>query len=85
MAEALHAYLRGRIGLIPGLISPEVDEKIYEHEHCRWNAFIRSEGYVYAPEKSDLAKTHKSLRPYMELPDSVRLLDQIVITEIMDD
>ena len=30
-------------------------------EHCRWNAYMRSIGYVYSPKKDDLAKTHKDL------------------------
>lgn len=87
MAEALHSYLRGKIGLVPSLVDDETDAQIYKYEHCRWCAFIRSEGYVYIDEdsKSDLAKTHKHLRPYAELHPDVRLVDQIVITEIMDD
>ena len=85
MAEALHAFLRGKIGLVPGEVDEKTAEMIYKYEHCRWCAFIRSEGYIYINEasKSDLAKTHKHLRPYDELNPDVRLLDQIVITELM--
>jgi len=42
-------------------------------EHCRWNAYMRSEGYCYGGtvEKSgrnDLAKMHNCLVPFNELP-----------------
>ena len=42
-------------------------------EHSRWNAYMRSEGYVYSgsTEKStrnDLAKMHHCLVPFYELP-----------------
>lgn len=42
-------------------------------EHCRWNAYMRSEGYIYSgsTEKSsrnDLAKKHHCLVPFGELP-----------------
>lgn len=42
-------------------------------EHCRWNAYMRSEGYVFGGtiEKSgrnDLAKMHNCLVPFDELP-----------------
>lgn len=30
-------------------------------EHRRWNAYMRSEGYCYAPKRNDLAKTHYCL------------------------
>lgn len=36
-------------------------------EHRRWNAYIRSEGYVYGP-RNDLAKTHNCLLPFDQLP-----------------
>lgn len=83
MAEALHAYIRGLIGLVPGANDGKLDSEIYKYEHCRWSAFVLSEGYIYAEEKSDLAKTHNSLLPYDALSNSVRLLDQIVISETM--
>ncbi len=85
MAEAIHAHLRGKLGLVPGMVDKEVEEQIYKYEHNRWCAFIRAEGYILEPgKKSDLAKVHKSLIPYGELTDEVRILDQIVVTEIME-
>ena len=42
-------------------------------EHCRWNAYMRSEGYVYGGTvensgRYDLAKTHNCLVPFADLP-----------------
>lgn len=37
-------------------------------EHCRWNAYMRSEGYCYAPVRNDLAKKHPCLVPFDRLP-----------------
>ena len=81
MAEAMHAYMRKELGLMPSSLDDETKKKIYKQEHCRWCAIVRSEGYVYNETvKSDLAKVHKSLRPYNALTDEVRMLDEIVLT-----
>ena len=42
-------------------------------EHCRWNAYMRSEGYVYSgsvekSSRNDLAKKHHCLVPFGQLP-----------------
>lgn len=42
-------------------------------EHCRWNTYMRSEGYVYGGTventgRYDLAKTHNCLVPFADLP-----------------
>ncbi len=39
-------------------------DKQPELEHCRWNAYMRSIGYIYNPVKDDRAKTHKDLVPF---------------------
>ena len=44
-------------------------------EHARWNAYVRSEGYVYAPKRDKLAKTHHLLIPFDELPESEKVKD----------
>ena len=84
MAEAMHGYLRKQIGLMPSIVDDELKKQIFKHEHCRWCAFVRSEGYVSRTNRSDIAKTHNNLRPYDELKDDVRLLDEIVLTEIIE-
>lgn len=57
----------------PGDRTPEERQQLRILEHCRWNAYMRSEGYVYGGtvEKSgrnDLAKMHNCLVPFWELP-----------------
>lgn len=37
-------------------------------EHCRWNAYMRSEGFTYSEKRNNLAKTHHCLVPFNELP-----------------
>ena len=36
-------------------------------EHIRWNAYMRTEGYIYAPQRYDLGKMHYNLVPVSEL------------------
>ncbi len=42
-------------------------EKLKEQEHRRWNAYMRSEGYIKNDSRFDLGKMHPDLRPYSEL------------------
>ena len=49
-------------------------------EHKRWNAYMRSLGYVYsgspdAASRNDLAKTHNDLIPYHQLSDEEKQKD----------
>ena len=39
-------------------------------EHIRWNAYMRSEGYVYGILRNDLAKTHHNIVPLSKLTES---------------
>lgn len=78
IASAIHHKMKVLCG-IPGA-DKAPDERTQEElvalrilEHCRWNAYMRSEGYVYGGtvEKSgrnDLAKMHNCLVPFDELP-----------------
>ncbi len=66
MASALHKRMK-KICLIPG-INKEPSERTEEEkqnlrlmEHRRWNAYMRSEGYIYAEHRNNLAKTHHCL------------------------
>lgn len=78
IASAIHRKMKILCG-IPGIEkAPEdrTEEELWPLrilEHCRWNAYMRSEGYVYGGtvEKSgrnDLAKMHNCLVPFAELP-----------------
>lgn len=45
-------------------------------EHRRWNAYVRSEGYVYAPIRDKLAKTHHLLVTFNQLPPKEQEKDE---------
>ncbi len=90
MASAIHLKARIQCG-IPGADKAEQDLTIEERdgiemlEHRRWNAYMRSEGYVYSgsPDSSsrnDLAKMHHNLVVYDVLSDEEKRKDSSVGT-----
>ena len=44
-------------------------------EHRRWNAYMRSEGFIYHQSRNDLGKMHFDLVPYEELTDAEKAKD----------
>ena len=52
-----------------------LEEKLKEQEHRRWNAYMRSEGFIYNEKRFDLGKMHPDLRPYSALPSSEKNKD----------
>ncbi len=78
VASAIHRKMKILCG-IPG-IEKEPKDRTHEElwsqrilEHRRWNAYMRSEGYVYGGTiekagRNDLAKTHNFLVPFEQLP-----------------
>lgn len=78
IASAIHRKMKKLCG-IPG-IEKDAKERSEEElwnirklEHNRWNAYMRSEGYVYGGTiekvgRNDLAKTHNCLVPFAALP-----------------
>ncbi len=78
LASAIHRRMKS-LCLIPG-IDKDPSERTQEElwairklEHCRWNAYMRSEGYSYGGTvekegRNDLAKLHNCLVPFAELP-----------------
>lgn len=72
VASAIHKKMKIECG-IPGAgkdVSDRTEEEkhsIRMLEHCRWNAYMRSEGYCYSPVRNDLAKTHTDLVPFGSL------------------
>ncbi len=66
MASALHKRMK-KICNIPGIEkkpserTPEETQTLRLMEHRRWNAYMRSEGYIYSPQRNNLAKTHHCL------------------------
>lgn len=73
IASALHHDVKIRLGL-PGADLPPNERKPADRdmlrrlEHRRWNAYMRSEGYVYG-KRDDLAKTHHCLVLFDELSE----------------
>lgn len=73
IASAIHARMKVKCG-IPGIDKPAAQRTeaelwgIRKLEHRRWNAYMRSEGYVYGEKRNDLAKTHPCLVPFEALP-----------------
>ncbi len=85
MALAIHARAKVLCG-IPGAQKPEAELSEQERleleklEHRRWNAYMRSEGYIYSgsPEKSsrnDLGKMHHDLVCFDNLTEEEKRKD----------
>lgn len=72
IASALHVYARRHCD-IPGARktseerTPEEKNILRRLEHRRWTAYMYAEGYVFAPEKSALAKHHCDLIRFSDL------------------
>ena len=85
IASAIHAKLKRDLGL-PGIEKIPADRTEEERwalrrlEHRRWNAYMRSEGYVYAGTgdksgRNDLAKKHHCLVPFDKLSEEDQVKD----------
>ena len=80
IASAIHTEMKKKCG-IPGVEKKPCDREdgelwaLRKLEHCRWNAYMRSQGYVFAPKRNDLAKTHHCLVPFDELPLAEQIKD----------
>ncbi len=91
VASAIHMKARIACGIAGAVksgdeLSEEERVKIEKLEHRRWNAYMRSEGYVYSgshdkSSRNDLAKMHNTLVPYDELSDNYKRLDSNVGTK----
>lgn len=80
VASAIHRKMKVLCN-IPG-VEKEADKRSDDEllilrrlEHRRWNAYMRSEGYVFGPERNDLAKMHNCLIPYEDLPLNEQIKD----------
>ncbi|MBE6958171.1 MAG: hypothetical protein E7447_03340 [Ruminococcaceae bacterium] len=90
IASAIHIEARIQCG-IPGAdkteetLTPEERDIIETLEHRRWNAYMRSEGYVYSGSKdsssrNDLGKMHHNLIKYADLTEEDKRKDSRVGT-----
>ncbi len=83
MASAIHMRARIKCG-IKGADKKEEDltkeeaDNIEVLEHKRWNAYMRSEGYVYKKERNDLAKAHHNLVCFDTLSEEDKRKDRRV-------
>lgn len=72
IASAIHRKMKS-LCKIPGIDKAPKDrteeelQAIRRMEHRRWDAYMRSEGYCYAEERNNLAKTHHCLIPFDRL------------------
>ncbi len=88
VASAIH--MRARIACnIPGAdkcereLTKEERDIIENVEHCRWNAYMRAQGYVYSglndkASRNDLGKMHNDLVAFEELSDEDKRKDSRV-------
>lgn len=86
MASAIHMKARMECG-IPGAAQKEEEltdqerDTIEVLEHRRWNAYMRSEGYVYSKKRNNLAKTHHDLVDFSSLTEEEKRKDSQVGTK----
>ncbi|MBQ1224166.1 MAG: hypothetical protein IIX84_07785, partial [Oscillospiraceae bacterium] len=80
VASAIHRKMKIHCR-IPGIeLEPkdrsESDRRLIRVlEHCRWNAYMRAEGYCFGEERNDLAKQHPNLVEFDKLPLKVQEFD----------
>ena len=61
--------------------------RLAQIEHCRWNAYMRSEGYIYSgshnkESRNNLGKMHHDLVDYSELSDNDRRTTQNMVVNV---
>lgn len=78
ISEALYSELRIALGILLSGDS-ETRELLKTYEHMRWNAYMRTEGYVYGAIRDEIAKTHPSLVPYQALSHAEKQKDEEVL------
>ncbi len=85
IASALHIKARIACGIAGAgkekeQLTEEEQMAIEKLEHCRWNAYMRSEGFVYSGSKdpasrNDMGKMHHNLVTYDELTEEDKRKD----------
>lgn len=80
IASALHRIYKVYCGVPGADVAPEErapqdKEALRRLEHRRWNAYMRSVGYVHASVRNEIAKTHHCLVPFDELPPEEQAKD----------
>lgn len=87
IAVTMHSKVKEHCKIAGALKTQEemTDKERYELEsleHRRWNAYMRSEGYVYNPVRNDLAHMHHDLVPYDKLKEEEKRKDSKVAASV---
>jgi RyR domain len=61
----------------------ELTERLAENAHDVWAKRRMSEGWRYGPRRDEVEKTHPSLVPYEELPESEKEYDRSTAMETL--
>lgn len=82
-ASAIHMKARILVGIKgadkqEGDLTEEEISTIEHLEHKRWNAYMRSEGFVHGEKRNDLAKVHHNLVLFDALSEEDKLKDRKV-------
>lgn len=80
IAASTFWQIRKRLGF-----NTDVTDENQRLEHWRWNAYMRSEGFRYAPSRNDIAKEHHNLVLYDELDEKTKEYDAYPIMSVKDD
>ena len=79
MAQAIYnEYLVEKIKKLlseGGEITKELIVLFNRHEHNRWNAYMRAEGYIFNAQRYDLSKQHDDLKSFDLLPPEEQAKD----------
>lgn len=59
----------------------ELVEQLAANAHDVWGAKRIEDGWRYGPERNDQAKLHPCLVPYVELPESEKTYDRIMVEQ----
>ena len=91
VASAIHFEMRRRCGLpwagkTEQELTPAERDALEVLEHRRWNAYMRSEGYIYSgstdkASRNDLAKAHNDLVPFSWLSEEEKRKDSAIGTK----
>lgn len=80
IAASTFWQIRKNLGL-----NTDVTNENQRLEHWRWNAYMRSEGFRYAPARNDIAKEHHNLVLYDELDEKTKSYDAYPIMSVKND